>query len=172
MKHAKEKTIFKEDSGRGYRRVVPSPVPIDVIEKESIKNLVNKGVIVIACGGGGMPVYKEKNGTLEGLDGVVDKDLASALLANELNVNCLAILTSVDYVYKNFGKDNEEKLEKIKLNDAKKLLTEGHFKEGSMKPKIQAAINFLEKNGKKVIITGKSKLCSALEGKSGTIIVR
>jgi len=167
-KGSEKRAVFREDSGRGYRRFVPSPEPKAIIESPIIKKLMNSA-IVIACGGGGMPVYKE-NGIVEGIDGVIDKDLSSALLATELKADILAILTSVEFVYKNFGKPNQKKLGEISLTEAKQLLKEGHFGEGSMEPKIQAAVNFLSKGGKKVIITGTKNLCDALEGKTGTII--
>lgn len=161
-----------EDSGRGYRRVVPSPIPLHIVECKSIKHLVNQGSIVIAVGGGGMPVYYENDGRLEGVDAVIDKDLASAVLAKEINANILVILTAVEKVYINFNKPNQKALDKITVKEAKNYLEEGHFAPGSMKPKIQAAINFIEAGGKKVVITSTDKLVDALNGKTGTTIVK
>ena len=162
--------IIKEDPGRGYRRVVPSPIPQAIIEKEIIKLLVSKDVIVVAAGGGGIPVYREKSGWLEGVDGVIDKDLASAVLARDIAAEELIILTGVDKVSINFNKPNQQNLDTLSVEQAKKYMQEGHFPKGSMGPKIQSAINFLESGGKKVIITSIDKAVDALEGKNGTVI--
>jgi carbamate kinase len=159
-----------EDAGRGYRRVVPSPKPIDIVEKELIKKLVASGELVIACGGGGIPVIKEKN-MLKGVAAVIDKDLASCLLASLIGAELLLILTYVDKVALNFNKPNQKWLDKITVSEAKKYLNEGHFPAGSMGPKIQASINFLERGGKKVIITSIDKALDALLGKAGTEII-
>jgi carbamate kinase len=133
--------------------VVPSPKPLKIVNSKIIKQLVEQGVIVIAAGGGGIPVYIEIDGTYEGVDGVIDKDLASAVLAIEIKAQILAILTAVDYVYLNYKKPDEKRLERITLSEAKKYLNEGHFPSGSMGPKIEAAIKFLESGGNEVIIT-------------------
>ena len=162
--------IIKEDPGRGYRRVVPSPKPQAIIEKEIIKLLVSKDVIVVAAGGGGIPVYKKENGWLEGVDGVIDKDLASAVLARDISAEELLILTGVDKVSINFNKPDQKDLDTLSIIEARKYLDEGQFPKGSMGPKIQAAINFLEFGGKKVIITSIDKAVDALEGKNGTVI--
>lgn len=158
-----------EDAGRGYRRVVPSPKPVDIIEKELIKKLVASGELVIACGGGGIPVIKEKN-ILRGVAAVVDKDLASSLLASLIGAELTLILTYVDKVAINFNKPNQKWLDRITIREAKKYLAEGHFAPGSMEPKIQASINFLERGGKKVIITSIDKAAEALAGRAGTEI--
>lgn len=162
--------IVKEDSGRGFRRVVPSPIPKEIVEKKIIQLLVDQDIIVIAAGGGGIPVYRESSGWLEGVDGVIDKDLASAVLANDINADELLILTGVDRVALNFKKENHKDLLTLKLNEAKKYLSEGQFPIGSMGPKIQAAINFLEKGGQKVIITSIENAVDALVNNSGTVI--
>lgn len=162
--------IVKEDTGRGFRRVVPSPIPKEIVEKEIIKLLVSQDVIVVAAGGGGIPVYREESGWLEGIDGVIDKDLASAVLARDIGAEELIILTGVDKVAINFNKPNQKNLDDLTVTDAKKYLEEGQFPKGSMGPKIQAAINFLENGGKKVIITSIDKAVDALNGKSGTVI--
>jgi len=160
----------KEDPGRGYRRVVPSPYPREIIEKNIIKLLVNQDIIVIAAGGGGIPVYREESGWLEGVDGVIDKDLASAVLAHDIDAEELLILTGVDRVAINFNKENQIDLSTLNLKEAKRYLKEGQFPKGSMGPKIQAAINFLEKGGKKVIITSIDNAVDALVNHSGTVI--
>lgn len=162
--------IIKEDPGRGYRRVVPSPKPLEIIDKEIIKLLISNGIIVVAAGGGGIPVYREKSGWLEGVDGVIDKDLISAVLGRDIEAEELLILTGVDKVSINFKKPNHKDLDTLNLEEAKKYLEEGQFPKGSMGPKIQAAINFLEFGGKKVIITSIDRAVDALEGKNGTVI--
>jgi len=158
-----------EDAGRGWRRVIPSPQPIDVIEKETIKQLLKNKTIVITCGGGGVPVVYQR-GKLKGVEAVIDKDRASALLASQVKADELIIATAVDYVYINFGKPNQKKLAKVTISQIKKYIAEGHFAKGSMLPKIEAALKFLEAGGKEAIITSPGKLARALEGKSGTHI--
>ena len=160
---------YKQDSGRGYRRVVPSPHPIDIIEGEAIKKLL-KTTNVIAAGGGGIPVYKKK-GNLKGLEAVIDKDWAAALLAKKIKTKELLILTTVPQVYTNFGKPNQHPIKQMNRKKAKEYFKEGHFLEGSMKPKIEASIEFLKK-GKKVTITDIQNIEKALKGKAGTIITR
>jgi len=162
--------IVKEDPGRGFRRVVPSPIPRAIIEKDIIKSLVEQDVIVIAAGGGGIPVYREESGWLEGVDGVIDKDLASAVLAKDIDADELLILTGVDRVAINYKKANQIDLPKLNAAEAKRYLEEGQFPKGSMGPKIQAAINFLEKGGEKVIITSIENAVDAINNNTGTII--
>ncbi|MCB0279915.1 MAG: carbamate kinase [Calditrichaeota bacterium] len=159
-----------EDSGRGWRRVVASPIPQGFVEKDIIKSLVEQDIIVISGGGGGIPVYEESNGTLEGLDCVVDKDFSSAILANEIDAEILIIATGVEKVAINFGKENQQDLDRISIADAKRYIDENQFGKGSMLPKIKAAINFLENGGKKVIITLPETIHLAIEGKTGTTI--
>ncbi|MBN1150019.1 carbamate kinase [candidate division WOR-3 bacterium] len=162
--------VVKEDSGRGYRRVVPSPKPLSVVEKDAILSIINKGGIVIAAGGGGIPVYYLENGALEGMDAVIDKDRASAVLGAEIGAELLVILTGVEKVAINFRKQGEKFLDRLDIGTAKKYLFEGQFPPGSMGPKIEAAIDFLEKGGKKVIITDLDKAREAFNGKTGTIL--
>ncbi|OGK21282.1 carbamate kinase [Candidatus Roizmanbacteria bacterium RIFCSPHIGHO2_02_FULL_37_13b] len=171
-KIAKEKGyVFKEDAGRGYRRVVPSPYPIKIIEIEAIKKNVNEDILVIAGGGGGIPVYL-KNDKIHGSDAVIDKDHLGALLADELDADEFIILTAVENAYLNFNKKNQLILKKISVKDAKKYLGAGHFAAGSMGPKIEAAINFVtSKKKRKSVITSNNKLLQALSGKAGTEIV-
>jgi len=152
----------------GYRRVVPSPEPIEILELETIRELSENG-IVIACGGGGIPVIRDGN-MIRGIEAVIDKDLASALLANSLNYDELIIATNIDKVKLNFMRKNEKDLDELTIDEAKKYLKEGHFEEGSMAPKIIACINFLEKGGKKAIITSTSKILEAIYGNAGTKI--
>lgn len=163
--------MVREDSGRGYRRVVPSPIPRGIVEKEILKSLVESGTIVIAAGGGGAPVYLEEDGTFEGVDAVVDKDRASAVLAKDIGAEILVILTTVDKVFLNYQKPDAHPLSWISLVEAKRYLAEGHFPSGSMGPKIEAAIQFLESGGKQVIITSLGLISEALEGKAGTKII-
>jgi len=155
----------------GYRLVVPSPKPIKIIEENIIRNLVENDVIVIAGGGGGIPVIL-KNGKYEGVDAVIDKDLTAELLARIIKAELLLIVTNVEKVKINFRKPNEKDLDTIKLNEAIKYMEEGHFEEGSMKPKIQACINFLKGGGEIAIITSMEKILEAIEGKAGTRIVK
>jgi carbamate kinase len=161
---------MKEDPGRGFRRVVPSPLPLEIIEKEIIKLLIEKDIVVIAAGGGGIPVYRESSGWLEGVDGVIDKDLASAVLARDINAAEILILTSVDHVSINYGKPDQTELKGISLQQIQRHMDEGHFPKGSMGPKIQAAINFLQQGGEKVIITSIQNAVDALVNDSGTVI--
>ena len=162
--------VLKEDRGRGFRRVVPSPIPMEILEKNIIKLLVDQDIIVIAAGGGGIPVYREESGWLEGVDGVIDKDLASAVLARDIEAQEMLILTSVDHVAINFNKENQRDLMTLNLKEAKSYMDEGQFPKGSMGPKIQAAINFLEQGGEKVTITSIENAIDALINNSGTVI--
>jgi carbamate kinase len=166
----KRRWIIKEDPGRGFRRVVPSPIPKEIVEKNIIKLLVDQDIIVIAAGGGGIPVYREESGWLEGVDGVIDKDLASAVLARDINAEELLILTGVDRVAINYNKENQQDLATLNLKEAKYHLENGQFPKGSMGPKIQAAINFLEQGGEKVTIASIENAVDALVNNSGTII--
>ncbi|HLI46462.1 MAG TPA: hypothetical protein VKU94_04645, partial [Geobacterales bacterium] len=152
----------------GYRRVVPSPQPIEILELEMIRRLLKEG-IVISCGGGGIPVVYEE-GKLKGVEAVIDKDLASALLASALKFDKLVIATNIEKVKLNFMKENERDIDEMSVDEAKKYLKEGHFQEGSMKPKIIACINFLESGGKEAIITSTSKIIDAIFGDAGTKI--
>ena len=162
--------IMKEDAGRGYRRVVPSPLPIDIIEKESIKSLMKDGQIVICAGGGGIPVIKNDNG-LEGVAAVIDKDYASSKLAELINADYLVILTAVDNASINYKKENEKKLTNVSYKELEQYLNEGHFAKGSMYPKVQACINFVKSgNNKTAIIASLDNAEAAFKEKSGTIV--
>ena len=158
---------IKEDSGRGWRRVVPSPKPVRIVENEAIKALANQGFVVVAVGGGGIPVI-EKNAQLRGIEAVVDKDYASALLATNVKADLFLITTSVEKVALNFGKPNEKTLDRMTLKEAKKGLKDGYFPPGSMGPKIKAIVSFLEKGGKQAIITNPQNIERALLGETGT----
>lgn len=158
-----------EDSGRGWRRVVPSPDPLEIVEKNVIRRVIDSGFIAIAVGGGGIPVIRN-DGKLIGVEGVIDKDLASATLGRDIRADKLFILTSVDKVYLNFGKTKQRGIDEMNVNEAKKYMNEGHFKKGSMYPKILASIRFLENGGKEVLITSPEKLKDALQKKTGTVI--
>ena len=163
---------FVEDAGRGYRRVVPSPQPIDIIEKNIIKQLVENDNIVIACGGGGIPVIKtDKIELLEGVAAVIDKDRSAALLARLIDADTLLILTAVDKVYLNYNTENQIELNSISVKEALKYIEAGHFAKGSMLPKIEACIDFVKGNSnKKAIIGSLEKAQLAISGESGTII--
>ncbi len=160
----------QEDKGRGWRRVVPSPIPLEIVEKEFVRELIEKDVIVIACGGGGIPVYVEEDGTYEGVDGVIDKDRASAILARDVGADDLYILTGVDKVSINYHSENQKDFDELTIDEAKHYLKEEQFPAGSMGPKIESAINFIEWGGKKVIITSVEKLSQARKGNTGTTI--
>ncbi len=161
-----------EDSGRGYRQVVPSPLPIDIVQAPTIQRLVDEGHIVIACGGGGVPYYIMEDGTYEGFDAVIDKDYASALLAEKIEAERLVILTGVEKVSIHFGKPEQRDLSRMTLEEARQYSDEGHFPAGSMGPKIKAAIRFIERGGKEVLITSIDKVLDAFSGKTGTIIAK
>ena len=169
IKQQKGWTIH-EDSNRGYRRVVPSPKPLKVIEADIIKRLAMDGVIVIAAGGGGVPVVEVNEGQLQGIDAVIDKDLTTAVLANAIGAETFIDLTQTDSVYINYGKQNQKPLNRPALSEVKKYLTRGEFPPGSMGPKIEAAIEFLETGGKEVIITTPELVEAAMKGKAGTRI--
>jgi carbamate kinase len=164
--------IFIEDSGRGYRRVVPSPQPIDIVEKDAIKTLIDDGFVVIAVGGGGIPVVKNDNNTYEGIDAVIDKDFATSLLAEQVQAETLIITTGVSRVCINFGRPNQKALEKITVEETEQYVLENHFPPGSMLPKIEASLSFLKKNGSRVIITNPESLKDAINEKAGTHIVK
>lgn len=162
--------VVKEDAGRGYRRVVASPKPVDIVEKNSIEKLYSGGTIVIAAGGGGIPVILE-DGAYKGVAAVIDKDFTSAKLAELVDADTLIILTAVEQVAINFGKPDQENLGELKVSKAKEYIKANEFAEGSMKPKIEAAISFVESGDNKLaIITSLEKALEGLEGKTGTLI--
>jgi carbamate kinase len=161
---------FVEDSGRGFRRVVPSPEPVDIKEKGTIRCLMENGDVVVACGGGGIPVYRE-NGRLTSVDAVIDKDKAAAKLAEVINADTLIILTAVPRVAINFGKPEQKWLERITVAEARQYIKEGHFAPGSMLPKVEAAIKFVESNpGREAIITSLENAYQAVTEDNGTVI--
>ncbi|WP_432664879.1 carbamate kinase [Wukongibacter baidiensis] len=164
--------IVREDAGRGWRRVVPSPIPVDVAEKETVKTLVDNGHVVITVGGGGIPVVAEGN-SLVGVPAVIDKDFASEKIAEILDADYLIILTAVEKVAINFGKPNQEVLSEMNLADAERYIEEGHFAPGSMLPKVKAAMKFAaSKEGRKSLITALEKAGEGIEGKTGTLVVK
>lgn len=163
--------LMVEDSGRGYRRVVPSPRPLRIVESAAVETLVKAGFVVIAAGGGGIPVVEGEPGVYHGVEAVIDKDLASALLAASLGIPTLIISTGVEKVALHFRQPNQQLLDRITISEARRYMELGEFPPGSMGPKIRAAIEFLERGGKEVIITSPSRMEDALEGRSGTWIV-
>ncbi|MCW4012348.1 MAG: carbamate kinase [Candidatus Bathyarchaeota archaeon] len=160
----------KPTGDKTWRRVVPSPKPLGIAEAKAIKRLVESGTVVIASGGGGIPVYRN-GGTLHGVDAVIDKDRAGAKLAEELGADIFLILTDVEYALLNYGTDNEKPVKQVTVDQAKQYLGEGHFKAGSMGPKMEAALGFVERGGDHAIITSLDKAADALAGKTGTHIV-
>jgi len=162
--------IMKEDSGRGYRRVVASPIPIDIIEIDAVKKLWDT-TIVVTCGGGGIPVIRNDDGSLEGVAAVIDKDYTAGLLAEKIDAEILMILTEVEKVYINFNKPDQKALTELTVAEAEKYIAEGHFAPGSMLPKVNAAVKFVKgRPGKVAIITSLDKAVEALAGKTGTSI--
>ncbi len=163
---------FVEDAGRGYRRVVPSPKPINIVELESVKKLVKSNCVVITVGGGGIPIIKEEN-SFKGVDAVIDKDLSSAKLATQLNADILLILTAVERVCINYNKENEQALDKLTVEEAKKYIEQNEFAKGSMLPKIEACLNFVTNYPEgKAIITSLDKAKESLLGLTGTVITK
>ena len=169
--HSKPGYGLKKDINRGYRKVVASPEPLEIVEKDTIKGLVQKGYTLIACGGGGIPVIRKK-GKLEGVEAVIDKDLAAERLGTLLGADTLLILTDVEKVALNYGKKNQEWISMMSVKEARKYMEEGQFAPGSMRPKIRAAVRFIANGGKRVIIATPEKAYLALKGKAGTEIVR
>lgn len=163
--------VVKEDAGRGWRRVVPSPLPKAIVELAAIKTLARAGFVVIACGGGGIPVIENEDGGLTGVEAVIDKDLASSLLARGIGADLLMVSTGVEKVAINFNKPNQQWLDRMTLADAKRHLADNQFDKGSMGPKIQAVIEFLEGGGRMGLITDPPNIGRALAGKTGTFIV-
>ena len=161
---------LREDAGKGFRRVVPSPLPQEIVPAATIKELVQRGEIVIAVGGGGIPIYIEENGTYEGVDAVIDKDFASALLALNIEADLFVILTGVDKVAVDYGKPTQRDLDRLTVAEARKYYDEKQFPAGSMGPKIKAAIDFIERGGKEVLITSIERIVDAFAGKTGTRI--
>ncbi len=157
------------DAGRGYRKVVASPIPLEIVEIDAIKAMVGKGVMVVASGGGGIPVVR-KGGKLVGVEAVIDKDRAAQVLANEIFADVLMIPTAVDCVKLNYGKENEKEVWEMGVEDAERHLANGEFAEGSMKPKVEACAEFVKRGGKKAVICSIGNIGKALEGRAGTTI--
>jgi carbamate kinase len=157
-----------EDAGRGWRRVVPSPLPAEIVERLVIKGLVHQAIVVIACGGGGIPVVRGPAGDLTGVEAVIDKDLASALLAQSIGADLLLISTAVERVALHYGKPHQKDLAVMTIDEAKRYLSEGHFAPGSMGPKIRAALQFVEAGGHEALITSPESIERALAGVTGT----
>ncbi|MDH4196556.1 MAG: carbamate kinase [Candidatus Aminicenantes bacterium] len=171
MAHEKGWTMV-EDAGRGWRKVVASPKPIDVVPKWIIRDLVRAGRIVVAAGGGGIPVIINGNGLFQGVEAVIDKDYAASLIAREVKVDLFIILTAIERVFLDFGRPTQKEVPVLTVDEARTYLAEGQFPPGSMGPKIQAAIDYIEAGGEEVLITKDSHLRAALLGRSGTRIVR
>ena len=160
-----------EDSGRGWRRLVASPQPVRIVEQDAIQTLVDAGFLVVAAGGGGIPVVERPDGRLEGVEAVIDKDFASALLARAVGADLLCITTGVDRVAVDFGTPSQRALEVVSVDEARRHLADGQFPAGSMGPKIEAALGFVEAGGDEVLITSPDRLAEALQGATGTRIV-
>ena len=160
-----------EDAARGYRRVVPSPEPVEIVELDAIRSLMEKGALVVSVGGGGVPVVSD-HGELHGVEAVIDKDRASALLAAELGVDSFIISTDTDYVYLNYKKPGQRPLTLVTAEEMKKHLLDGHFPPGNMGPKVESVLRFLESGGREAVITSFEHLCEAVMGSAGTHIVR
>jgi carbamate kinase len=163
--------VVKDDAGRGWRRVVPSPIPLEIVERDAIKTLLDAGFVVVGVGGGGIPVVKEEDGNLRGVEAVIDKDYASGLLAASIQADLFLISTAVDQVALNFGQPEQRWLDKMTLAEAEQYLAEGHFAPGSMEPKIRASIKFLNEGGQEALITSPQNIERALAGETGTRIV-
>ena len=168
---ANEGWTVVEDAGRGWRRVVASPNPKQIVEADVIKDLIQAGYVVIGVGGGGIPVVEKENGDLLGVEAVIDKDFGSSLLANLIQADLFIISTAVEKVAINFNKPDQQWLDRMTLAEAKRYMGEGQFAKGSMLPKIQAIIRFLESGGKQALITNPENITRALDGKTGTWIV-
>ena len=167
----KEGWTVVEDAGRGWRRVVPSPIPQRIVEADAIKKLIEAGFTVVGVGGGGIPVVEDEKGHLVGVEAVIDKDFGSSVLANLINADLFVISTAVEKVAINYNKPEQKWLDKMTLAEAKQYMAEGHFAKGSMLPKIQAILNYLEHGGKKALITNPENIGRALKGETGTWIV-
>ncbi len=170
-KMAKEGWTMVEDAGRGWRRVVPSPIPQTIVEADAIRSLIDHDFVVVAVGGGGIPVMQLENGDLTGVEAVIDKDFGSAILASMINADLFLISTAVEKVAINFNKPDQKWLDEITVAEARKYLAEGQFAKGSMLPKIEAILKFMDKGGKKALITDPEHIKDALDGKTGTWIL-
>ncbi|NMB55993.1 MAG: carbamate kinase [Leptolinea sp.] len=170
-RHNKEGWVVVEDAGRGWRRVVASPIPQKIVEAEAINSLIKAGFVVVGVGGGGIPVIEDEKGNLIGVDAVIDKDFGSSLLANLIKADLFVISTAVEKVAINFNKPDQKWIDRMTAAEARKYMEEGHFAKGSMLPKIQAILKFLDSGGKKALITNPENIGRALKGETGTWIV-
>ena len=170
-KMAKEGWTMVEDAGRGWRRVVPSPIPQTIVEADAIRSLIEQGFVVIGVGGGGIPVIQKENGDLVGVEAVIDKDFGSAILASMIKADLFLISTAVEKVAINFNKPDQKWLDQMTVAEARKYLAEGQFAKGSMMPKIEAILKYMDQGGKKALITNPEHIKDALEGKTGTWIL-
>lgn len=163
--------VVMEDAGRGWRRLVPSPLPVSIIQQDAIESLLSGGFVVIAVGGGGIPVVKGETGNLSGVEAVIDKDFASALLASQIGADLFLISTAVPQIGINYKQPDQQWIDKMTLAEAKAYMEQGHFAKGSMEPKVQAIINYLEAGGKEALVTDPENIERALAGETGTRIV-
>lgn len=170
--HNQDGWAVVEDAGRGWRQVVPSPFPVKIIQGEAIHTLIQAGFVVIGVGGGGIPVIEDENGDLVGVEAVIDKDFASSLLASTIQADLFLVSTAIEKVALNFNKPDQRWLDQITLTEAKQYLAEGHFAKGSMEPKVQAIIGYLEQGGKEAIVTTPKNISRALAGETGTRFIR
>lgn len=171
VKMQQEKWTMVEDAGRGWRRVVPSPIPQRIVEADAIQSLIKTGFVVVAVGGGGIPVMETPSGELVGVEAVIDKDFGSSILASMINADLFLISTAVEKVAINFNKPDQKWLDEMTVAQARQYIEEGHFAKGSMLPKIQAILKYMDKGGKKALITDPEHILPALEGKTGTWII-
>ena len=163
--------VVVEDAGRGWRRVVPSPLPVRIVQQDAIESLIAGGFVVIAVGGGGIPVVQDEAGNLTGVEAVIDKDFASALLASQIEADMFLVSTAVPQIALNYSQPNQTWIDKMTLAEAKAYMEQGHFAKGSMEPKVQAIVNYLEAGGKEALVTNPENIERALAGETGTIIV-
>jgi carbamate kinase len=170
-RHKAEGWAVVEDAGRGWRRVVPSPLPVEIVERDAILQLVQSGFVVVAVGGGGIPVVRDPQGDLQGVEAVIDKDFASALLASSIQADLFLISTAVPQIALHYNKPDQRWLDKLTLEQARQYLTQGHFAKGSMEPKVRAIINYLEAGGKEALVTDPQNIERALAGETGTRVV-
>jgi carbamate kinase len=164
--------VVVEDAGRGWRRVVASPIPVRIVEAPAIQSLIQSGFTVVGVGGGGIPVIEQADGDLTGVEAVIDKDFGSAVLASLIGADLFIISTAVEKVAINFNKPDQKWLDKMTVEEARQYMAEGHFAKGSMLPKIQAILKFMDAGGKKALITNPENISRALKGETGTWIVR
>lgn len=164
--------VYKEDAGRGYRRVVPSPKPIQIVEAQAVEQMLTNGLIPIAAGGGGVPIVKNADGSYQGVEAVIDKDFSAAKLAENINADELIILTAVDYVFVNYNQPNQKALTNVSIDELQKYIDDDQFAAGSMLPKVRAVINFVKQTGNKAVITSLNNVDKLVAGGTGTVIIK